>query len=177
MEALIEHGEEWMEPLMELRDVLAASRDDRDAREEKRRDGTVKEGVLGPYKPFFRAEILKMLLEAQKEIQEYQPDMNLINYQELVAIQVLWHRDNIFNFNVSDIYKKVYGISITLEKTSEKFILERKLLKAACNDEEFKLVNELLALQKSKTILMNNRGLQNDIENRLNQFILERTIG
>ena len=37
---------------------------------------------------------------------EEHPEMNLINYQELVAIQVLWHRDNIFNHNVSEIYNK-----------------------------------------------------------------------
>lgn len=178
MEALIENGEEWMEPLMELRDFLAASRDDETAREKRRRNGTIKEGIMGPYKPNFRAKFLRMLLEAQIEIQENQPEMNLINYQELVAIQVLWHRDNIFTHNVADIYHKVYGTSITLESSDERIIREKNLLKDACkgNDGEFKLINELLALQKTKTILMNKRGLQNDLENRLQQFVQEKTI-
>lgn len=173
MEALIENGEEWMEPLMELRDFLAASRDDESVREQRRRDGTKKEGQLGPYKPEFRARFLEMLLKAQKEIQVEQPDINLINYQELVAIQVLWHRDNIFNYNVAEIYGKVFGRTIELEGSNDRLIEEKKMLKQSCQEDEerFKLINELLSLQKSKTILMNNRGLQNDLENRLEQFV------
>jgi len=176
MEALIENGEEWMEPLMELRDLLAKSRDDESVRERRRRDGTEKEGQLGPYKPAFRAEFLEMLLEAQKEIQIDQGKINLISYQELVAIQVLWHRDSIFNYDVAEIYSRVYGTSIKLESTDEKIIREKNMLKDACkeNSGDFKLINELLALQKTKTILMNNRGLQNDLENRLEQFINEK---
>lgn len=174
MEALVENGEDWMEPLMELRDVLAMSRDSEEWREKRRRNGTLTEGVLGPYKPEKRAEILKKLLIAQKEIQHEQPEINLINYQELVAIQVLWHRDNIFNHNVAEIYNGIYGTSISLEDSDERLILEKSMLKESCEDKrDFKLINELLELQKTKTLLMNNRGLQNDLENRLGQFVKE----
>lgn len=178
MEALIENGEEWMEPLMELRDTLAISRDDENVREKRRRDGTEKEGQLGPYKPEFRARFLEMLLKGQKEIQKEQADINLINYQELVAIQVLWHRDNIFNYNVAEIYSKVFGQTIELEGSGEQLIQEKKMLKESCqnNEEDFRLINELLSLQKSKTILMNNRGLQNDLENRLEQYVKEKNL-
>ena len=173
MEALIENGEEWMEPLMNLRDLLAVSRDDEKARMKKRRDGTEREGQMGPYKPEFRARFLELLLKAQKEIQSDQTDINLINQQELVAIQVLWHRDNIFNFNVSEICGKVYGQSIELKEPNDRLIKEKKMLKESCNNDNdrFELINDLLALQKTKTILMNNRGLQNDLENRLDQFV------
>jgi DNA sulfur modification protein DndC len=173
MEALIENGEEWMEPLMELRDLLAESRDSEKFREAKRRDGTKKEGIMGPYKSFFRAEVLKLVLKAQKEIQETNPEINLINYQELVAIQVNWYRDFIFNFKVADIYKEVYGFDININAEEENNLQEKKLLKEVCNNHpgEYKLINELLSLQKSKTLLMNKRGLQNDLENRLQDFI------
>lgn len=173
MEALIENGEEWMVPLMELRDVLAVSRDDENVREKKRRDGTEKEGMLGPYKAEFRAHFLELLLKAQKEIQSEQPEINLINYQELVAIQVLWHRDYIFDQNVAEIYQKVFGTKIDLQQSNKRIIKEKEMLKDACgnNEEDFQLINELLALQKSKTILMNNRGLQNDLENHLDKFV------
>ncbi|SKB62632.1 DNA sulfur modification protein DndC [Parapedobacter luteus] len=173
MEALIENGEDWMEPLMELRDILARSRDDENLREKRRRDGTITEGILGPYIPSFRAEFLEGLLKAQKEIQEEQPEINLINYQELVAIQVLWYRDNIFNYKVADIYNKVYGTDIKLDAADERIIKEKELLKQACvmNPKDFELINELLALQKTRTILMNSRGLQTDLENRLKQFV------
>lgn len=176
MEALIENGEEWMEPLMELRDVLAKSRDDENCREKRRRDGTEREGVLGPYKPAFRAEILESLFNAQKEIQKSQPDITLINYQELVAIQVTWYRDNIFNYKVADIYHKIFGTTISLDTGEEGLIREKELLKIRCKDnpQDFELINKLLALQKTKTNLMNNRGMQNVLENQLEQFTKEK---
>ncbi|RYZ91408.1 MAG: DNA phosphorothioation system sulfurtransferase DndC [Proteobacteria bacterium] len=175
MEALIDNGEEWMMPLSALRDLLAVSRDSEEYRELRRRNGQLKEGMLGPYKPFFRAELLQKLLLAQKEIQVMQPDIDLINFQELVAIQVLWYRDNIFNQNVSDIYNQVYGVRINLDDYNEKYLKEKKLLKESCSsDKDFDLINNLLALQKSKTILMNNRGLQNDLENKIEHFLKEK---
>ncbi len=173
MEALIENGEEWMEPLMELRDVLAKSRDDENVRERRRRDGSLKEGVMGPYKPIFRAQVLEELLKAQKKMPKTQPEIMLINYQELVAIQVTWYRDNIFNYKVADIYQKVFGKKILLDASDQSLIKEKELLKESCktSPDDFELVNRLLALQKTKTILMNNRGLQNVLENQLDQFI------
>lgn len=171
MEALIGNGEEWMEPLIELREELMESRDNEDKREKVGRDGKERKGGLGPYKPFYRAEFLEMLLFAQKEIKQGQPDMeNLISYQELVGIQVLWYRDGIFNYKVADIYKKVFGEEIQIDGENKQTIKEKNMLKEISGD-DFQLINELLELQKTKTILMNNRGLQNDIENRLERFI------
>ncbi|MCW3102696.1 MAG: sulfurtransferase DndC [Bacteroidetes bacterium] len=174
MEALIENGEDWMEPLIELRDLLVTSRDSGELyREKKRRNGEEKEGMMGPYKPAFRAEYLEKLFKAQKQIQKKHPEMVLINYQELVAIQISWFRDGIFNQNVAEIYNRVFETNITLENSDEKLIKEKKILKDVCakNPDDYKLLTELLAIQKSKIILMNNRGLQNDIENRLEQFV------
>ena len=174
MEALIVNGEDWMEPLMELREDLVESRDNPDKREKIGRDGKERKGGLGPYKPFYRAEFLEKLLTAQKEIQTGHPDMeNLISYQELVGIQVIWYRDGIFTFKVADIYQKVFGKKIHIEGENEQMIKEKEMLKEACNSSpnDFELINELLALQKTKTILMNNRGLQNDIENHLEKHI------
>jgi len=175
MEALIDNGESWMEPLSELRDLLAESRDDENAREKRRRDGTMKEGTLGPYTGVFRAQFLEQLLKAQKEIQATQPETSLINYQELVAIQVIWYRDNLFNNSVADIYHRVYGKKINLKTGNEGLIKEKELLKEACkgHPEDFDRINKLLEIQKTKTILMNNRGLHSVIENHLEQFIKE----
>ncbi len=88
MEGLVENGEDWMYPLLELRDLLAESRDRGDWREKFGRDGRPKpEGQYGPYKPWVRAMLLRKLLEAQYEIQQEQGDIQLISHQELVAIQ------------------------------------------------------------------------------------------
>ncbi len=170
MEALIENGEEWMEPLVELRDLLKDYRNNPEWREERRRDGS--DGI-GPYKIEKRALILESLLKAQKEVNEQEPDLSLINYQELVAIQVIWYRDNHFTHSVADIYNKVYGTHLTDHDFKDHLIYEKELLKEACdeNPDDFKLINELLELQKSKTILVKARGLQHDLENRLEQFV------
>jgi DNA sulfur modification protein DndC len=176
MEALVENGEDWMEPLMELRNILAKSRDDENCRERKRRNGMEKEGILGPYQDWFRVEVLKKLLQAQKEIQKTQPNVMLINYQELVAIQVTWYRDNIFNYKVADIYNEIFGTQIELDAGDQNLIREKEMLKESCkNERDFELVNKLLALQKTKTILMNNRGIQSILENQIEQFICENT--
>ena len=52
---------------------------------------------------------------------------------------------------------------------------EKILLEEACKNDpkDYQLINDLLSLQKSKTLLMNNYGLQNDLENRLMTFIKE----
>src|SRR5690606_17152322 len=107
-----------------------------------------------------------------------QPDISLINYQELVAIQVIWYRDNIFQYKVSDIYHNVFGISISLDAGNEGLIREKDLLRRSCekNPQDFELINNLLVLQKTKTNLMNNRGIQNVLENQLEQFIQEKQI-
>lgn len=170
MEGLIESGEAWMEPLMEFRDLLVESRDKDGWRETRRRNNN--EGA-GPYKPEIRALFLEKLLKAQNEIQKTDPEMSLINYQELVAIQVTWYRDSLFTHKVSNIYNSIYGTKLSFENEDEKWLKEKDLLKEVCLErpKDFVLISDLLTLQKTKTILMNNRGLQNDLENRLDQFI------
>lgn len=94
----------------------------------------------------------------------------------MAAIQVTWYRDNIFNYKVADIYNKVFGTNIELDTGNDNLIREKELLKESCkeNSKDFELINDLLALQKTKTILMNNRGLQNVLENRIEQFVREK---
>jgi len=62
---------------------------------------------------------------------------------------------------------------LSFDVDDDKSIKEKELLKDVCNAKsgDFDLINDLLTLQKTKTLLMNNRGLQNDLENRLDQFI------
>jgi len=175
---LIDNGEEWMEPLLELRDFLqdtvdrsSQTYDAHKYRMNKRRNGA--EG-LGPYKPKWRKYILEQLLIAQREIDEQKTGYKLITNQELVAIQVTWHRDDIFEYSVSDLYKEVYKKEFAFkDKINKALAKEKEMLLESCgNDEEqYKLINELLTLQKSKTILMNRWGLHKDLENKLDEFI------
>ena len=169
MDALIDNGEEWMEPLADFRDMLIDNRNNREWRQTQRRNSDVTgEDVWGPYLPEKRALMLSELLKAQKQVQRQDSNLILINYQEMVAIQVTWHRDSIFNHSVAEIYNQVYGTHMTQSDFTDQRIFENEVLKEICMDEsDFNLINELLEIQKSKYILVNSNGLQGDLETHL----------
>lgn len=178
MEGLINIGEEWMEPLLEIRDFLSLTvdRDHPEYNAPKYRMPVRRNGAegLGPYWPWVRKKVLEQILLAQKEIQETNPNTTLITYQELVAIQVTWFRDHIFDYDIADIYNAIFDKKFVLsDKAAQRLKKEKDILKSACNVDEkhFDLINDLLALQKNKVLLMNKRGLQKDLENRLEQFL------
>ncbi|MCY4418639.1 MAG: DNA phosphorothioation system sulfurtransferase DndC [Cytophagales bacterium] len=172
MAGLVANGETWMEPLLEFRDFLADSREDTSAREKTRRNGST--NAMGPYKPPFRAEILKRLLTVQKEIHLTEPTLRLIHYQELEAIQVLWNRDDIFDQEVPAIYADVYNkpLLISDEKRS-RIQREQRTLKRVCSDEPgyYELLNQLHELQRSKGVLMNKREIRDAIESHIERFL------
>ena len=171
MEALIENGEEWMLPMLELRDVLAESRDNLEWRESFRRNG---QEAPGPYKPQWRAHILEKLLEAQNEIQKTEPNTNLVTNQELVAIQIKWYGDSIFNHSVSDIYNKIFNTdAMKADKIDNQKKKETEILTASCNKnpEHVELINNLLNVQKTKILLKSKVGLSADIEKQLERYI------
>ncbi len=178
MEGLIENGEEWMTPLLEIRDFLSMTIDRESSdydplkyRMNRRRNNAP---GLGAYHPKWRKYILEQVLKAQKEIQIEQPGISLITNQELVAIQVTWYRDYIFEYDVPTIYKNIFGKKFRFETEIDKNLKKEKeiLLRSCGNDEEdFKLINKLLSLQKSKVLLMNNWGLQKDLEKQLEEHL------
>lgn len=176
MRALINNGFDWLQPLLSYRNDLINDRNISENRRTERRNGqnAVDETGhnQGNYTDAYRAKMLKKLLETQKLVQETKPHIELISSQELIAIQINWYRDGNFDFKVSDIFSSVYGREISVDnmKLKEKLILEK-----ICHNtpRDYQLINDLLSLQKSKTILMNNYGLQSDLENRLMAFIKE----
>ena len=175
MEGLIDSGEDWMQPLADIRNFLIETRDNPEKwREKRRRDGTEKEGIWGPYKFETRVEILKRILKAQRTIQETE-GIELITHQEMVLIQYHWFRDCFFKTKVSQVYNKIFKIQLDMSKQEEKHKQESDLLKKSCKEEpkDVELIQDLLALQKTKTLMIRKRGLQSDIDNRLNQYIEE----
>lgn len=176
MSSLIKNGVEWMKPLLEFRDRLVANRNVSELRCDTRRNGqrAVDETGhnLGNYTMEYRIQMLRELLQTQKTVQEGHSSVNLITSQELIAIQVIWFRDGNFSTTVNDIYNEVYGYNIP---NLEIGLQERLILEKSCIDpQHFQLIQELLALQKSKVLLMRKFGLQNDIEERLDSFIKEK---
>ena len=100
-------------------------------------------------------------------------EIELINNQELIAIQVTWYRDLYFDYKVSDIYNKVFNKNLDMKQHNELIKKEEEILLSACENDkkQFNLIQDLLKLEKAKTIMMKRRGLIEDIENRYKQFI------
>ena len=173
MEGLIENGEEWMQPLADIRNFLIETRDNpEEFRERRRRNGEIHERFWGPYKFSTRVEILRRVLKAQKGIEEHE-GVELITHQEMVLIQFHWFRDLFFKTKVSDVYNKIYKTKLDMSKQEEKQKQESELLRKSCKQEpkDVDLIQDLLALQKTKTLMMRKRGLLDDIERRIEQEI------
>ncbi|WP_197918468.1 DNA phosphorothioation system sulfurtransferase DndC [Thiosulfatihalobacter marinus] len=105
MEALVENGEEWLEPLLDLRDELAETQNPerkREFRDFRRRDGSVtfvgdaETSIPGPYLFEYRKELLRKLLEAQEQVNANAPPgekTDLIQVEELREIRRIWRSE------------------------------------------------------------------------------------
>ena len=177
MKALVDHGNTWMAPMLAYRDLMVEGRNVSENRYATRRNGQAavdSEGHnMGNYTFEYRKDMLRKLLILQREIQQVKPHMELISNQELVAIQINWYRDGFFAPKVTDIYNEVYNRTMPFENMQYQ---ERLILEQVCKDspDDYHLINDLVSLHKSKTLLMNNNGLQSDIERRLDNYINER---
>lgn len=126
MESMIDNGEEWMEPLLELRQMLKETQDPAKKdiyRDLKHRNGHVifwnDRVTYGPYKLEFRKKIFENLLQAQNAVKKNGPDPNiaLIHDDEIHEIQRLWrveHGD--WKNSAYEIYKRVTGKDIVINK-------------------------------------------------------------
>lgn len=173
MRSLIRNGREWMKPLYDFRLQLDQERNIIENRMPFRRDGRKAVNDMGAYVFRYRASILERLLKIQCNLQQKDPEIKLITDQELIAIQVNWYRDFNFTFQVSDIYNKIYNASLDMEEVKVKNKLEAELMKEVCKDNiaEGELIEQLLLLQKSKSLMQRRRGLKSEIESRIEEFV------
>jgi DNA sulfur modification protein DndC len=104
MEAMVESGEDWLQPLLDFRDELARTHDPSvkaQLRDFKRRDGHVKakkdgDGIVrGPYRLPVRRRFLKLLLETQERVRREGPNPieELITPAELHEIRRIWRTE------------------------------------------------------------------------------------
>ena len=172
MRSLIKNGREWMKPLYDFRIKIDQERNIIENRMPYRRDGRRAINDMGPYVFSYRAKMLRRLLEVQHDLQKHNPKIKLISDQELIAIQVNWYRDFNFGYQVSEIYNSIYKESFNMEENI-KNKLEADLMKEICseNPEEGELIEQLLLLQRSKSLMQRRRGLKNEIESRLKEFV------
>ena len=172
MRSLIEKGRSWMQPLYDYRTQLDQERNDIANRMPFRRDGRPAVNDMGPYNFSYRASMLQRLLQVQRNLQDHDPGIKLISDQELIAIQVNWYRDFNFGYSVSEIYNSIYKTSLAMDENN-KNKLEADLMREVCKDnpKEGELIEQLLLLQKSKSLMKRRRGLPNEIETRIKEFI------
>ena len=165
MEALIDNGEEWMAPMLEFRDFLAATQDPerrKEVRDYRRRDGLVhfrKRGqgellIRGPYRLIFRKELLTRLLSAQVQVQRNGPDATyeLISPEELYEIRRLWRVEaHDWEDAIPGIYRQVTGQDLPWPHDDGVVFgsSERALLAQICAEEELPL-DLMLALIESQ---------------------------
>lgn len=144
MESMIDNGEDWMEPLLELRQMLKDTQDPEkknECRELKHRNGRIifwnDKVAFGPYKLEFRKKILRMLLEAQEAVRKNgpEPSISLIHDDEIHEIQRLWRTEHgDWRNTVYGIYKDVTGdeISAPVEDLGAFGVMEQAELEKAC---------------------------------------------
>lgn len=177
MAALVSKGYPWLEPLLFLRESMVEERNISENRMPTRRNGQLaitEDGHnQGNYTPGYRARLLEQVLKTQREVQKTKPQLELITNQELIAIQVIWHRDLAFEFKVSEIYNKIYEKELDMKKNDEKILKEIALLKSVCDNqsEDFELIQELLSMQKNKALLNRKRGLKDDMERVIEKYL------
>lgn len=164
MQNMIDEGDDWMEPLLEFRDLLKMTQDPEKKpqfREIKgRQHGNVQmktndsDGIIPrQYKFEFRKDLLERLLRTQKEVNKLMPDdeesLTLIRKDELREIRRLWREEESdWEDSVPKIYQKVMEEDLDwvhddLGTFGEK---EAELLEGVCEEHDVpaKLVKRLL---------------------------------
>lgn len=166
MEALVENGEEWLEPLLDLRDELAETQNPerkREFRDFRRRDGSVtfvgdaETSIPGPYLFEYRKELLRKLLEAQEQVNANAPlgeKTDLIQVEELREIRRIWRSEQgDWGDAVSETLKAVTGKELPADATDgfEFQADDAKVLADVCaaHDLPPRLLAQLLEAERS----------------------------
>ena len=143
MEAMIENGETWMEPLLDFRNRLAETQDPsikRQVRQFKRRNGRVTftadgKVIPGPYTPDFRKQLLRELLVTQKQVSVSGELDELISKQELEEIRRIWRsEEQDWEDSVPKLFREVMGYDLawTSDETPVFGEEDRKTLDLIC---------------------------------------------
>jgi len=183
--ALINSGEEWLMPLLEIRNLLASTQDPKLKpiyREYKRRQGFVSfksdgSGVIsrGPYKLKFCKELLRMVLNAQMRVRKEGPDphIQLILPEELQEIRRIWRMERgDWEDSVPKIYREVTGEDLDWVSDDVSFSSkEKSLLAEVCEKHNIPL--QLLIKLLDAELQTQGMEKRASIYNRIDQILFE----
>lgn len=186
MEAMIDSGQDWMEPLLEYRDMLAATHDPArksEVRDFRRRAGHITfktdsdQVIRGPYTLAFCKELLEKLLRTQLEVQKDAPPgeaPQLIHEAELHAIRQLWRQERgDWEDAVPKIVRTVLGRDLdwVVDDAASFSDEDGALLDMICrqNDVPTALVVRLLDVERSTQGMKRRHAVHTRIEDLINE--------
>lgn len=186
MEAMIDSGEDWLEPLLEFRDLLAetqAPEKKKLYREFRRRSGQVAfikgtdTPVPGPYTLDFCKTLLRRLLETQLRVQREAPpgdDTLLVHDAELHEIRRIWRSERgDWADTVPQIVREVLGRDLDwiVEDSIAFNSDDGQLLDAICADRSVptELVVKLLDVERAAHGLKRRHAVHTKIEQLFSQ--------
>lgn len=187
MEAMIDSGQEWLEPLLEFRDLLADTQDPekkRTYRDLRRRSGQVNfmkkdsdTPVPGPYKLEFCKTLLRKLLATQMQVQREAPPGEaplLINDAELHEIRRIWRSERgDWADSVPLIVREVLGHDLdwVVEDSAAFSADDRRVLDEVCRGHEVptELVVQLLEVERSAHGMKRRHAIHLRIDDLLRQ--------
>lgn len=197
LEGLIEDGETWLEPLLELRNWLREIRNDPTKRETIRKSERKKKiiaeklgkefekeihrghKVLGPFTFETRHEILKRLYNLQRQISKNH-NIELISPEELQAIEkiLIYEGDNISS--LAEIIDSSIVFADSLDKSPleengiDKKIFEKIILK---HEIPVSLVEKLLIAENDLSSMSRRIGIYNRLEKVIEKHLIIDTLG
>ncbi|MDH4943962.1 DNA phosphorothioation system sulfurtransferase DndC [Sulfurimonas sp. C5] len=164
MENMLQNPEDqWMEPLHKFRNMLEEYRyDHTNRRQTTRRNG--QKGV-GPFTMSTRQELLKKLLEIEKELLPNLNGKHLISDEEIIQIQKEWLHDGDF-FETAISLAQGVGRIIHHESKKAFSVEEREYFSSLCeeNSISIELMDKLLQTEHKYRHQLKRSGVLVDIE-------------
>ena len=174
LQNFIEHGSTELIPLRDFRNWLVSIRQNPEFRDNKRRNGNVYvksngEYGFGPFKMSARKEILRRLLQLQRET-----GFELITIEELKVIDSMWDDEgDLSRRSLVDIYYEVYGERLPWDEYKEPLyapdIIEDIKKAAEGADIPFELITKLIVAINNNKYVAKSSKMQKEFDRLINQ--------
>lgn len=169
LQKFVDNGSTELVPLREFRNWLVSIRQDPEFRDSKRRNGKVYQKAngeygFGPFKMSARQEILKRLLELQRDT-----GFTLITNEELKMIDTIWDLEgDLSRRRLVDIYYDVFGKRLAWDEYKEPlydFEIIHLLQEAADESEiPFELITKLIVMINSNKYIAKSSKLKKEFD-------------